>query len=537
MVSYLLEKELLNYFNSIKGIGLKFFKGFRKEKLFFIALISNIKLKFNAIFRFLLNMCSALTLGYDNFGLEIAVPINLTESVEYIKIQELTFLPEYYFITILFCLTLFSLFSLKLGENKENFEIKFQYNNQLIFLLNFGLICYLILILQQKNMVSLSLVSFNDTIYNDHLSLMSKLIIGVSSILYLVFISKYLKSQKLSNFEYYIILFTSIFGFFLLCSANDLITAYLSIELQGLAFYVLAAFKKSSNFSVESGVKYFVLGSLSTAIFLLGTTFIYGLSGSILLTDFKDFFVWVFSINSFFLSFDSIFKALEAFQERFMFSDDSFVAKLQVTLDKLDLFQKKFYFLMSDSFIRVFPVENPLLFIRMICLFSHVSHAFKENSSNNFCLPVIEIPFLLLTPEEMDILSTRYGLEYSDALYEEPNGRPDLWNSASEFATPADKLAFLGGSLSEDEEFCLQGNTIVKWSQYVADSLNKDQDEVLYNIVKHKDLGFYDRFLKRRGFELVIDKALDPNIVMIEGCCDTRNLQEALEVIHNFQQF
>ena len=77
----------------------------------------------------------------------------------------------------------------------------------------------------------------------------------------------------------------------------------------------LASSQKSSNFSIESGVKYFVLGSLSTALFLLGVTFIYGLSGSVILTDFKDFFIWVFSANSFFLSFDSIYKPLEIFQE------------------------------------------------------------------------------------------------------------------------------------------------------------------------------------------------------------------------------
>ena len=299
-------------------------------------------------FRCLLNIYSGLILNSDYLDLERFSSINVLESVEYIKMQELGFLPEYYFITILFCITLFSLFSLKVIDKDQNFSIKFQYNNQLIFLLVFGLTCYLILILQQINISILSLISFNDTIHNDQLSLIAKLVIGLSSILYLIFITQYLKNQKLSNFEYYIILFTSIFGFFLLCGANDLITAYLAIELQGLSFYVLASFKKSSNFSIESGVKYFVLGSLSTAIFLLGTTFIYGFSGSVVLTDFKDFFIWVFSANSFFLSSDSIFKALEAFQERISLSDNFSTIKLQIILDKLDLFKKKFYMLPSD---------------------------------------------------------------------------------------------------------------------------------------------------------------------------------------------
>jgi NADH:ubiquinone oxidoreductase subunit 2 (subunit N) len=238
--------------------------------------------------------------------------------VEQIKVQELTFLSEYFLVTALFCLTLFALFSFDfvLQSKKNFFFTRFWYDNQIIFLLIFILICYLILVYQQINISFLMLTSFNDTILNDSLALASKLIIGVFSVLYLLFINKFLKDQKLNTFEYCVIIFTSIFGFFLLCCVNDFITAYLAIELQGLAFYVLASFKKSSNFSVESGVKYFVLGSLSTALFLFGITLIYGLSGSIVFTDFKDFFIWVFSLNSIFLSSELFSHLLELFQEK-----------------------------------------------------------------------------------------------------------------------------------------------------------------------------------------------------------------------------
>ena len=188
-------------------------------------------------------------------------------SIDLIKIQELTFLSEYFLITALFCLTLFALFTFQRSSKEVNLTTRFQYDNQMIFLQIYVLICYLILVVQQSNISLLGMNGFNDLVYNDPLAVTSKLIIGISSILYLMFITKYLKDQKLNNFEYYIILLTSIFGFFLLCCANDFITAYLAIELQGLAFYVLASFKKSSNFSVESGIKYFVLGSVSTALF------------------------------------------------------------------------------------------------------------------------------------------------------------------------------------------------------------------------------------------------------------------------------
>jgi len=311
----------------------------------------NVKAFFNGSFKskksafYVSNVLNFNFLMLDLSNLEGLSLNKMSLSVEHIKIQELTFLSEYFLITALFCLTLFALFSLKIVVDEKHFLIKFQYNNQLIFLLIFVLTCYLILVYQQMNLSQLALTSFNDTIYNDQLAIISKLIIGVSSILYLIFITQYLQDQKLSNFEYYIILLTSIFGFFLLCGANDLITAYLAIELQGLAFYVLASFKKSSNFSIESGVKYFVLGSLSTALFLLGVTFIYGLSGSLLLTDFKDFFIWVFSTNSFFLSLESISKALDVFQEKTCAIEDSETSKLQVLSDKLGLLKKKAHFL------------------------------------------------------------------------------------------------------------------------------------------------------------------------------------------------
>jgi len=125
--------------------------------------------------------------------------------------------------------------------------------------------------------------------------------------------------------------------FFLLCCVNDFITTYLAIELQGLAFYVLASFKKSSNFSIESGVKYFVLGSFSTALFLLGITMVYGLSGSILLTDYKDFFIGVFLANSLFFSFDSFSQICELFQEKIVTSNDSGFNLLKIMSNKLSL--------------------------------------------------------------------------------------------------------------------------------------------------------------------------------------------------------
>lgn len=132
-----------------------------------------------------------------------------------------------------------------------------------------------------------SLVFFNDTIICDYLSFFSKSLIAGFSLACILMIQYYLKDQKINQFEYLIIILIAILGFFLLCSSNDLITAYLAIELQSLAFYVMAAFKKNSSFSVEAGLKYFVLGSFSSALLLFGFSILYGLLGTLNFEDFK----------------------------------------------------------------------------------------------------------------------------------------------------------------------------------------------------------------------------------------------------------
>lgn len=135
---------------------------------------------------------------------------------------------------------------------------------------------------------------FNNSIIYDYLSFYTKIFILVFSIVCLLMIQNYIKYQKLNQFEYIIIILLAILGFLLLCSANDLITAYLAIELQSLSFYVMASFKKTSSFSVEAGLKYFVLGSFSSAILLLGSSLLYGATGSVNFSDFKDLYSTIY---------------------------------------------------------------------------------------------------------------------------------------------------------------------------------------------------------------------------------------------------
>jgi NADH-quinone oxidoreductase subunit N len=77
----------------------------------------------------------------------------------------------------------------------------------------------------------------------------------------------------------------SFIGMILLVMSFDLIMIYLSIELQSLCFYILAAINRDQNRSIEAGLKYFVLGSFSSSILILGISILYGITG---LTNLKD---------------------------------------------------------------------------------------------------------------------------------------------------------------------------------------------------------------------------------------------------------
>ena len=146
------------------------------------------------------------------------------------------------------------------------------------------------LLLINEDLVTLNFLSSNNFIINDYLGFATKLVVCLTSVLFLMLTTTSYEDKTVqNNFEYTVLILISIFGLLLLCSSNDLITAYLSIELQSIAFYIMAAFKKNSVYSIESGLKYFVIGSLSSAFFLFGSAIIYGCVGSLNFDDIRMF--------------------------------------------------------------------------------------------------------------------------------------------------------------------------------------------------------------------------------------------------------
>src|SRR5450432_2621824 len=91
----------------------------------------------------------------------------------------------------------------------------------------------------------------------------------------------YLAREKQQKFEYPILILLSTTGMLMLISAADLIALYLGLELMSLALYVLAAINRDSVRSTEAGLKYFVLGALSSGMLLYGASLVYGFTGTV----------------------------------------------------------------------------------------------------------------------------------------------------------------------------------------------------------------------------------------------------------------
>lgn len=163
--------------------------------------------------------------------------------------------------------------------------------NQQIYYIGFLLIILSIFLLLNEDLLIMNSCSSNNFIINDHLSFATKLMICITSTAFLTIINVSFRDEPIqNNFEYVVLIMISILGLLLLCSSNDLITAYLSIELHSIAFYIMSAFKRNSSYSIESGLKYFIIGALSSAFFLFGSSIIYGCTGTLSFDDFRMFF-------------------------------------------------------------------------------------------------------------------------------------------------------------------------------------------------------------------------------------------------------
>jgi NADH-quinone oxidoreductase subunit N len=125
-------------------------------------------------------------------------------------------------------------------------------------------------------------VAFNGMFSDDGFSRFAKVVILLSTAAVLLMGEGYMSKRGLLRFEYPILVALSVVGMMMMVSAGDLMALYMGLELQSLALYVVASLRRDSARSTEAGLKYFVLGALSSGILLYGASLIYGYAGTTL---------------------------------------------------------------------------------------------------------------------------------------------------------------------------------------------------------------------------------------------------------------
>jgi NADH-quinone oxidoreductase subunit N len=122
---------------------------------------------------------------------------------------------------------------------------------------------------------------FSDAIVIDRFSAFMKALMALAAASTLLLASDHFKGGPDKRFEFSVLALLSTLGFFVMASSNNLMTLYIGLELQSLAAYVLAAFRRDDPKSSEAGLKYFILGALSSGILLYGASLVYGFTGSL----------------------------------------------------------------------------------------------------------------------------------------------------------------------------------------------------------------------------------------------------------------
>lgn len=125
---------------------------------------------------------------------------------------------------------------------------------------------------------------FGGSIVVDAFARFFKVLILIGAAGAMILASPFWRNHKLNRFEFSVVVLLSVAGMMVMVSARDLIALYLGIELMSLSLYVIAAIDRENLRSTEAGLKYFVLGALSSGMLLYGSSLIYGFTGTVSFT-------------------------------------------------------------------------------------------------------------------------------------------------------------------------------------------------------------------------------------------------------------
>lgn len=123
-------------------------------------------------------------------------------------------------------------------------------------------------------------VMFYGAFVSDLFSIFMKTLVLGSALVVLMVSRKSLASEEIAQYEYPLLVLFAVVGMMVMISANDLMSLFMGVELQSLSLYILTTLRRDNLKASEAGMKYFVLGALSTGLLLYGCSLIYGYAGS-----------------------------------------------------------------------------------------------------------------------------------------------------------------------------------------------------------------------------------------------------------------
>lgn len=126
-----------------------------------------------------------------------------------------------------------------------------------------------------------AMATFNNMFVTDSFAVFMKLLVLAGSAMSIIMSARYAEENRIARFEYPVLVLLSTLGMLLMISANNLMSLYMALELQSLPLYVLASMQRDNLRSTEAGVKYFILGALSSGMLLYGASLLYGFAGTV----------------------------------------------------------------------------------------------------------------------------------------------------------------------------------------------------------------------------------------------------------------
>ncbi|MDB9865201.1 NADH-quinone oxidoreductase subunit NuoN [Candidatus Pseudothioglobus sp. Uisw_086] len=191
------------------------------------------------------------------------------------NVAELLFaLPELF---LLFAISLILLFDLFVSQRLKQFTY---YLTQFALLIT-GFLAF--------NLIGENATIFSGTFVLDSLGSTFKVFILGFAIIALVYTRHYLKAHELLRNEYFILAMMSILGMMVMVSGHSLLTLYLGLEIMSLSLYALIATARDRASAIEAALKYFVLGAIASGLLLYGMSMIYGISGSLDISQISSF--------------------------------------------------------------------------------------------------------------------------------------------------------------------------------------------------------------------------------------------------------